>query len=229
MAAAAIFMLGSCGDDGTREVKDLKAQVQRAYGSKNYTEALSLSQKGLTLAREVMGTTAPDTLYFVQAVSEANLSMRNARGAIPALKQELDMRSAAGQNEQKLQPRRTLLIQIAEENGDKTTAIDQAIKVSKGIGMSPGMEPQPVYRTPFYYPADLYRQKVEGDVEIGFGLDGTGAVTQARVLRATPAQVFDQAALETFRKWRFTPMLDARGRPVSASGFTFLVPYRIGR
>jgi len=227
VAVMALCALAACGDDGKREIKDLKSQIQRAYGNKDFTRVLSLSQKGLTLAREKLGDKAPDTLYFVQAISEANLNQRNARGAITALKQEIDMRSAAGQSEPKLQARRTLLIKIAEEAGDKTTAIDQAIKISKGIEMGPGKEPQPVYTVAFTYPLQPYQQKIEGDVEIAFGLDGTGGVTEARVVASTPAGVFDATALEVFRKWRFTPMLDRTGRPVAASGFSYVVPFRL--
>jgi len=220
-------VLGGCGDQKRDEVKSLKEQVQRAYGSKDFAKALGLSQKGLILSREHMGDTAPDTLYFAQAISEANLNTRNVRGAISALKQELALRAAAKQTEQKLQARRTLLIQLAEQNGDKLTAAEQAVLVSKGIEMGQGKDPQPVYRTQVMYPPQQYQQKVEGDVDIGYGLDATGAVTGAYIKRADPSQVFDQAALESFRQWRFTPMLDNLGRPVAASGFTFTLAFRL--
>ena len=65
--------LAACGDKSAGEVKGIKQQVQRAYGNKDFSNALGLSQKGLTLARKTMGDTAADTLYFVQAVSEVQL------------------------------------------------------------------------------------------------------------------------------------------------------------
>lgn len=223
------LLLAACGDGGKAEVKSMKEQLQRAYGNKDFAKVLDLSQKGLTLARKTMGDNATDTLYFAQAISEANMNLRNTRGAIAALRQELSMRSAAGQAETKLQARRTALIKIAEENGDKVTAGDQAVIVAKGINMGPGKDPQPVYKADTDYPPDQYRQKVEGDVDIAFGLDATGAVTAARVVKATPPMVFDQAALESFRKWRFTPMLDNTGQPVAGSGYTFTIAFRMGR
>lgn len=229
LAVGATLMLTACGDGGKSEVKGLREQLQRAYGNKDFAKVLELSQKGLTLSRKAMGDKATDTLYFAQAVSEANFSLHNTRGAMTALRQELNMRAAAGQPEQKLQARRTALIKLAEENGDKTTAGDQAVMVARGIGMEPGKDPQPVYKTNTSYPPEQYRQKVEGDVDIVFGLDATGAVTEARVLKSTPAMVFDQAALESFRKWRFTPMLDKAGQPVSGSGFSFTLAFRMGR
>ncbi len=224
-----VLGLAGCGDDVAGEVKSLKAQVQRAHGNKDFSRALGLSQKGLAISREAVGDKAPDTLYFVQAVTEANLAMRNMRGAVTALRQELEMRAAAGQNEQKLQARRTLLIKLAEENGDSLTAANQAVFVSRGIAMAPSKDPQPVYQTETNYPPDQYRQGVEGDVDIAYSLDVGGGVTEARIVRATPPLVFDQAALDSFRKWRFTPMLDAKGQPVSASGFTFTLRFRMRR
>ncbi len=222
---AAALALSSCGDKGKREVKEVKTQVQSAFGNKDFSRVLTLSQKGLALARESMGDKAPDTLYFVQGISEANLQMRNVRGAIPALKNELAMRAAAGQPEAKLQARRTLLIKMAEEAGDTMTAADQAVIVSRGVGMRAGMEPQPVYQMAAYYPPQPYQQKIEGFVEIGFGLDSKGSVVGARVLKSDPPGVFDDAALEAFRKWRYTPILDSRGQPTSGSGFKYKMDF----
>lgn len=221
--------MAACNDDSKREIRELKSQVQTAFGTKDFRKGLALSQEGLKVARVALGDDAPDTLYFVQAISENTVAQGNMRAAIAALKQEIEMRSAAGQSESRLQARRTLLIKIAEENNDTLTAVDQAVAVSRGIDMGKGKNPQPVYRAPTNYPVDLYRQKVEGDVEIAYSLDRNGAITDARVATSTPARVFDQAALESFRKWRFTPMLDENGNPVSASGFRFTLAFRLGR
>ncbi len=221
--------VAACGEQGKREVRELRTQVQQAYGNKNFKKGIELSQKGLAAAREALGDKAPETLYFVQAISENTLASGNMRAAITAMKQEIAMRAAAGQDEKKLQPRRTLLIKIAEEADDKLTAVEQAVEVSRGIEMKRGKDPQPVYRTPTNYPVAMYQQKIEGDVDIAYSLDQNGAVTEARVTTSTPARVFDQAALESFKEWRFTPMLDSNGRPISASGFKFTLAFRLGR
>ncbi len=228
-AIAMAFGVGACGDGGKQEIRELKSQVQAAYGAKNFQKGAELSTQGLKLARTALGDEAADTLYFVQAISENTLASGNLRGAMSALKQELAMRKAAGQTEKRLQARRTLLIKLAEENGDKATAAEQAVEVSRGIEMARGKDPQPVYRAPTAYPAALYQQKIEGDVDIAYSLDQNGAITDARVATSTPARVFDQAALDSFKKWRFTPMLDSSGRPVSASGFKFTLAFRLSR
>jgi TonB family protein len=221
--------LSACGDDGKGEVKGLKDQVQTAFGNKDFRKGLELSEKGFALARKAMGDTANDTLYFAQAISENYDKLHNTRAEITALKQELGLRAAAHQTEKRLQPRRTKLIQLAEESGDSMTAADQAVAIARGIQMASGKDPQPVYQTQTTYPVDQFRQKVEGDVQVGFGLDAGGKVTGARIVKSTPAQVFDDEALESFRKWRFTPMLDSSGQPVSAAGFMFTIAFRLGK
>ena len=228
-ALLAAGLIAACGDTEQTQVKGLKEQVQVAYGNKDFTKALALAEKGLPMARKIEGDRGADTLYFAQALTENYVMMHNPRGAMAALKQEIQMRLAAGQSEKKVQQRRTLLIQIAEENGDKMTAADQALAVARGIEMGPGKDPQPVYRTQTAYPPDQYRARTEGDVQIGYSIDSTGAVTEAHVIKSTPAQVFDQAAIESFRRWRFTPMLDKTGGPVAASNLTFTLAFRLGR
>jgi TonB family protein len=55
------------------------------------------------------------------------------------------------------------------------------------------------------YPAAALLAGVTGVVIIEAGIDETGSVTSARVLRSIP--LLDQAALDAVRQWRFTPTL----------------------
>jgi len=227
LALTLLAGLTACNNDDERQIKGLKMQVQDRYGEKDFAKGLDLSQKGLTLARKAEGDKAPDTLYFAQAISENQLGLRNVQGAIRALKQEITLRSAAGQSEKKLQSRRTLLIQLAQNSGDTATAIAQTVAIAQSIAMGPGKDPQPTYRADTSYPPDQYRQHVEGDVEIAFNLDADGSPTGARVSKSTPSYVFDSVALESFRKWRFTPYID-NGTPVASTGHHFTLAFRMG-
>ena len=227
VCALLAFALIACGNQQEKEIKGMKEQVQRATGQKDYQRVLEVSQKGLALAQSVIGDKAPDTLYFAQGVTEAYRALHNTRSAMTALKKEIALRAAAGQKENKLQARRTLLIQMAEDNGDRLTAADQAVAVSRGIDMGPGKNPQPVYQVPTDYPPALYQQKTEGDVEIAYSIDSNGSVVEAHALKST-TQAFEPSALDSFRKWRFTPMLNEKGEPVSASGLRFTMAFRLG-
>ncbi|HCX13702.1 MAG TPA: hypothetical protein DGZ24_00135 [Rhodospirillaceae bacterium] len=224
-----VFLLSACNGDPRAEYREMRGQIQRAYGANDYKKGADLAERGLSLAVKTLGGQSEHALYFVQAASANHIALGDTHNAIAALKREISMRAAAGQTEDRLQSRRTLLIKLAEENGDVLAAADQAIAVARGINMSVEKDPQPVYRPETTYPTELYRQQIEGDVEILYSLDEGGAVTDAMVVRSTPAKVFDQAALKSFRKWRFTPMLNADSEPVPLSGRTFTVAFRLGR
>ena len=47
--------LAACGDTDQAQVKNLKDQVQVAYGNKEFAKALSLAEKALPLARKAEG------------------------------------------------------------------------------------------------------------------------------------------------------------------------------
>jgi protein TonB len=62
------------------------------------------------------------------------------------------------------------------------------------------------------YPEIARAARLEGTVIMEAVLDTTGRVTQLRVIQSAP--MFDQAALDAVRQWRYTPSLYG-GRPVS--------------
>ena len=55
------------------------------------------------------------------------------------------------------------------------------------------------------YPEIARLTRVEGTVILEAVLDTTGRVTQLRVIKSAP--MFDQAALDAVRQWRYTPSL----------------------
>ncbi|WP_313347565.1 energy transducer TonB [Stenotrophomonas sp.] len=56
------------------------------------------------------------------------------------------------------------------------------------------------------YPADALRAGTSGDVLVEITVGTDGSVTNARVLRATPARVFDREALNAVKRWKFEPV-----------------------
>jgi protein TonB len=68
---------------------------------------------------------------------------------------------------------------------------------------------------PVYPPKALSRGQ-EGEVRVRFTVDTAGRVAAAQVVSATPPDVFDQAAVDAVRKWRFEPVM-RDGRPIEAS------------
>lgn len=56
------------------------------------------------------------------------------------------------------------------------------------------------------YPPEALRAGTSGEVLIEITVGTDGSVTNARIVRATPARVFDREALNAVRRWRFEPI-----------------------
>ena len=63
------------------------------------------------------------------------------------------------------------------------------------------------------YPEEAKQRDIEGTLKLMLKIDDLGRVMSAEVVEATPADVFDKAALAAFRDARFTPAMKD-GRPV---------------
>lgn len=66
------------------------------------------------------------------------------------------------------------------------------------------------------YPAAAFEQGVSGKVELRVEVGADGRVTDVRVLSATPAGVFEDAAVTSARAWTFKPAL-REGKPVASA------------
>jgi protein TonB len=56
------------------------------------------------------------------------------------------------------------------------------------------------------YPPEALRAGTSGEVLVEITIGTDGSVTNARVVRATPARVFDREALNAVRRWKFEPI-----------------------
>lgn len=55
------------------------------------------------------------------------------------------------------------------------------------------------------YPATAKRRRIEGYVTVRFTVTRQGRVSNPQVIAAQPSGVFEQAALDAIRRWRFRP------------------------
>lgn len=68
---------------------------------------------------------------------------------------------------------------------------------------------RPTTRTPPRYPAAARAAGTTGVVVVQIHIDDAGAVDDVRVVESTPPGVFDDAAVESVRAWRFEPATSA--------------------
>jgi len=76
------------------------------------------------------------------------------------------------------------------------------------------------------YPARAASRHIEGWVKIEFTVSPAGTVANARVIDASPPGIFDEAALDAIKKWKFKPKIENNAavtqRAVQTLKFTLL-------
>ena len=65
--------------------------------------------------------------------------------------------------------------------------------------------PQPIERTAMDYPKKAYKSGISGYVVMNLLVSKTGNVEKVKVLQSEPADVFDDAAVNGVKTWRFKP------------------------
>jgi len=74
-------------------------------------------------------------------------------------------------------------------------------------------KPKVISRSALEYPASALKDGIKGYVIINLLIDKDGSVELAKVLESQPSEVFDNAALNAVRSWRFSPA-KYKGKPV---------------
>jgi protein TonB len=88
---------------------------------------------------------------------------------------------------------------------------DSALANLKAPRQLPPSELKRTRYVPPEYPKDALKRGIGGEVRVRITLDADGKVKSAAVVNASPADVFDRAALDAVRRWRFKPL--AVGNP----------------
>lgn len=95
------------------------------------------------------------------------------------------------------------------EQRQQQAAAQQAAAARATPAAAPSL--RPVSTPAPRYPADALRSGTSGEVLVEITVGTDGSVTNARVLRANPARVFDREALNAVKRWKFEPV----GAPVT--------------
>lgn len=98
---------------------------------------------------------------------------------------------------------------VAAETAPATVSVPAAAqgpKTSEGVPEGTGTistDVIPLVRIPPAYPQRAASRRIEGWVKIEFTITTTGTVTDAVVVDSKPAAMFDRAALDAIKKWKF--------------------------
>jgi len=99
-------------------------------------------------------------------------------------------------------------------------AIERKVRMVGGpaLGSAPSDAGSiPLVRIQPMYPREAAEKRIEGWVLLEFDISTTGAVKNARVLKARPPRIFDKAARQAIRKWKYKPKI-VNGQAVVTKG-----------
>jgi len=101
--------------------------------------------------------------------------------------------------------------QAADQRAADQRAADQRAAQQRTVAAVPAAASAPaelraLSTPPPKFPAEALRANQSGEVQIEFTVGTDGSVTTARVVRSTPARVFDREAINAVRRWRFQPV-----------------------
>ena len=134
-----------------------------------------------------------------QQVEQQRLAQQQAAEA-EAARQLAERQEAARKESERLEAERQAAAQ--REAQARAAAQQQAAAAAKPAAPVLRAMSTPAPR----YPADALRTGISGEVLVELTVGTDGSVTDARVLRSTPARVFDREALSAVRRWRFEPI-----------------------
>lgn len=108
-------------------------------------------------------------------------------------------------------------------------AFQRKIKLAGGPSMGSAVsdaETVPLVRIQPMYPRAAAQKRTEGWVLLEFTISTTGSVKSARVIDSKPPNIFDRAALQAIRKWKYKPKI-VDGTPVETRGVQVKLTFKL--
>ncbi len=140
-----------------------------------------------------------------QQVEQQRLAQQQAAEASAA--QQLAARQEAARKEsERIEADRTAAARREAEQRSAAQAAAQQAAAPRPAAAAAAPSLRAVSTPAPRYPADALRSGTSGEVLVELTVGTDGSVTDARILRATPARVFDREALSAVKRWKFEPI-----------------------
>lgn len=111
-----------------------------------------------------------------------------------------------------------------------TPAFNGNFSMMGGPGMKGSVvrdgEYMPIFRTKPSYPIEARDREVEGWVDVKFTVNAQGKVVNPKVVKAKPPSVFNRAALNCVKRWKYRAKV-RDGKPVSTPGVVTRVGFKL--
>jgi len=109
--------------------------------------------------------------------------------------------------------------------GFKVTETDTSINPMRGL---PDGDARPIVRVNPKYPMDAARKGIEGWVKLVFDISAVGEVINVKIVDSTPKRIFDKAAKQALRKWKYRAK-SVEGKPVSQHNFSVQLDFTMSK
>ena len=101
-------------------------------------------------------------------------------------------------------------------------------KGESGPMAAPEQDATPVVRMEPKYPVDAARDGVEGWVELRFSIDTAGQVQDVQVVNAEPRRIFDKAAVQALKRWKYRPKV-VDGKAIAQTGLAVRLDFNLDK
>ena len=202
----------SVNRDDFSEAKRLSALLEKADGQHPALARLkaSIAAQEATAAQRAQALTAEEEAQRQKQVEEKRLADQKKQ------QEDAAKKLAAKENADKATADRVAADKAAADKAaadrqaaERTAAERRAAEqrsTAAATSAPSASDLRPISMPAPKFPADALRAGTSGSVLVEYTVGTDGTVTAARVVKATPARVFDREAVNAVRKWRFQPV-----------------------
>jgi len=246
--ASVIGKLGDLGGDNsaTKALQAEKALLDRIDGAiasgnlvppkkGNAYQMVSSALKGNKISRANSDPRVELLSGKLLALANNSLQADNLEDAVKlsALVKRISLNSGAAElaklNEGIKSKRAEISAANAEKEKAEATPVKEEVAKVEAKPEPPKIIPAKIIsRSPPRYPNRALKAGTEGWVQVRFEITKEGVPVNIEVLNSEPKKVFDEAAVKSVKKWRFSPARNQRtGLPVGSKNISTKVQFRL--
>jgi len=196
------------------EAQRLSAIIEKADPK---APALPRLKQSIAAAQEAVAQRAQDSEAKTKAAEEARLKEQQRlaqqaeqqRATEAAAAQQLAQQQEAARQEAERQAaarREAEQREAAARAAAQTSSAPTSAPASSAAASNASNQLRPISTPAPRYPPEALRAGTAGEVLVEFTVGTDGSVTSARVVRSTPARVFDREAVNAAKRWKFQPV-----------------------
>ena len=175
--------------------------------------ALPRLKQSIVAAQQALAQREQDAAKSVEAQAKLAEERRQA-----ALKQAAEQEAAQQQAAEQLAAQQRVAELARQQEAARAAAAPPPAPAPAPVAVPTPAPPPPAPATPAAptlraisqpsprYPPEALRLGTSGEVLVEFTVDTDGSVSNARVVRSTPARIFDREAVAAVRRWKFAPI-----------------------